>query len=158
MVSDDEVLAEIDAAFGRSPRPEHFTDYTHCDECAEHDDLLRSRDRASLQLTDINNPGWDPICFCSPEGIAYLMPALARFALKEPQEGTDWYGRQLLFHLYQGAEYNAFHASCSDQQRRAISSLLGHFVETRASLAEFDADDLLRAHEIWSRASELNRP
>lgn len=150
MVADAEILAVIDSAFGDAPRPEHFTNYTHCEECAEHDELLRNRDRNTLQRSDVNNPGWDPICFCSPEGLAYYMPALARFALQEPLHELDWYGAQLLFHLYQGANYNEFFNFCSPSQRKSVAALLAHFVETRATLAEFEADDLLRAHEIWS--------
>lgn len=77
MKNDAAILAVIDAEFGAVPRPEHFTDFTHCCECAEHDEALRSRDRASLRIEDVGNPGWDPLCFCSAEGIAYFFPALA---------------------------------------------------------------------------------
>src|SRR5262245_43226978 len=103
MPTDAQILTAIDAAFGAWPRPQHFTDYRHCCECAEHDELLRSRDRSTLLQADVGNAGWDPICFCSAEGIAYYFPALARFALAEPVPELDWYGWQLIFHLYYGA-------------------------------------------------------
>ena len=35
MATDDEVLALVTDVFA-GPRPEHFTNYTHCCECAEH--------------------------------------------------------------------------------------------------------------------------
>ena len=54
-------------AFLAEPLPDHFTDYTHCCECAEHDELLRARDRETLALEDVGNAGWDPICFVTAE-------------------------------------------------------------------------------------------
>ena len=63
--SDKTVLTKIIDAFASVAKPEHFTDYNHCEECAEHDELLRSRNRFSLQFADVGNPGWDPLCFTS---------------------------------------------------------------------------------------------
>jgi len=154
MPTDTDILALIDAAFGSAEKPEHFCDPTHCEECAEHDELLCTRDRATLRVEDVGNPGWDPICFSSPQGIAYYMPSLARLALDPPTHGFGWYGDQLLFHLYSGAEYNSFLTHCSPTQRVAVAALLSHFVESRTSLAErmTDVEELLRAHTIWSEA------
>jgi hypothetical protein len=151
MRTDDDILAEIAAAFGDCLRPEHFTNYTHCEECAEHDEVLRSRDLATLTVADVGNPGWDPICFCTPEGLAYYMPALSRLALAEPDPEYGWYGGQLVSHLWSGGEYNRFYEYCTAQQRRAVASLLSQFVESRAALvAELDADQILQAYERWS--------
>ena len=90
MSSDAQVLETIQQAFASSPRPRHFTNYTHCSECAEHDEVLRSRDVQTLRIEDVGNPGWDPICFISPEGFAYYVPALARLALAQPVEPHGW--------------------------------------------------------------------
>ena len=62
-MTDAQVLAALDAAFAGAHRPEHFTDFQHCEECKDHDELLRSRTRATLQLSDVDNPGWNPINF-----------------------------------------------------------------------------------------------
>ncbi|MTW23069.1 hypothetical protein [Allochromatium palmeri] len=102
------LLLRIDAAFGTVPRPEHFTNYLHCEECAEHDGLLRARDRQTLSLADVGNPGWDPLCFITPEGLAYYFPTLARLALAEPDTLYGWYADQFLFHLYWGYRDNVF--------------------------------------------------
>lgn len=56
-------------------RPEHFTDRNHCCECADHDDLLRSRNIDSLTIDDLGNPGWDPICFVTDKAFFYYFPA-----------------------------------------------------------------------------------
>ena len=154
MSTDTAVLAEIDSVFGDAIRPEHFTDFTHCEECAEHDSLLRMRDRASLRLEVVRNPGWDPICFCSAEGIAYYFPTLARFALAEPSPAYGWYAEQLLFHLYSGFTENRFFQYCSVTQRHAVAKLLAHIIESNGALIDSSAsaDDFLRCHELWSDA------
>lgn len=155
MSTDAAILAEIDATFGRVERPEHFTNFTHCEECAEHDELLRKRDRGTLGIEDVGNLGWDPICFCSPNGIAYYFPTLARLALAEQSfEQYDWYANQLLFHLYSGFTENAFFQYCGVAQRQAVAGFLAHIIETRASLIDLyaSADEFLRCHELWGDA------
>jgi len=152
MSTDADVLAEIDAAFGSASRPEHFTNYEHCCECAEHDELLRSRTRETLQIADVGNPGWDPICFTSPEGFAYYLPALARLALAPPSPDYGWYADQLLFHLYSGFKDNAYYRHCSAKERAAVAHLLEHLIETRAALIDeyVASDEFLRCHELWN--------
>ncbi len=149
MLSDSAILADIDGAFGAVTRPEHFTNFSHCEECAEHDELLRARTRESLSIEDVGNPGWDPLCFCSAEGFAYYFPALTRLALTA---GYDWYANQLLFHLYSGYGDNRFFQYCTLAQRQVIAAFIGHLIETRASAIEATAasDDFLRCYELWS--------
>lgn len=151
-MSDAEVLEAVRRAFSGCPRPEHFTNYTHCEECGEHDDLLLSRDVDSLQIEDVGNPGWDPICFVSPEGFAYLFPGLARLALNEPSPTHGWYGDQLLFHLTYKGQENRHLAHFTPQQRGAVVSFLRHLADTRAELADqyLCADTLLWAIDLWS--------
>jgi hypothetical protein len=152
--SDSEILEAVRAAFGGCPRPEHFTDYRHCEECREHDDLLRSRDPESLRIGDVDNPGWDPLCYISPEGFAYYMPALARLALDGSDADPGWYGPQLAFHLTYEGEDNRHRQSFSPPQRRAVAGLLAHLLETRVELAEenFCADELTQAIGLWSES------
>ena len=75
------VLEGIEAAFMSVSRPAHFTDYRHCDECCEHDETMRSRDLRTLQLDDVGQLGWSPICFLTPEGFRYYLPAFVRLGL-----------------------------------------------------------------------------
>ena len=44
MPDDGEILRSVQAAFARGERPEHSTDYLHCEEYTEHEGLLRARD------------------------------------------------------------------------------------------------------------------
>lgn len=154
-MTDADVLFELSAAFGTCERPEHFTDVRHCCECAEHDERLRSRDRISLRIEDVGNPGWDPLCFTSAEGLLYYMPALGRLALDEPTGGLDWYAPQLHFHLTYGDTENRLLLASSPAQRRAVVRLLRHIVGTRADLCERWAcrEDLLATAERWERAA-----
>jgi len=156
MQTDAQVLRTVKEAFATCRRPAHFTNYTHCEECAEHDELLRSRDSDSLSFDDVGNPGWDPICFVSPEGFSYYFPALARLALDGSDRTHDWYGSQLFFHLCYDGRQNSRFLACTPEQRRAVTALLRHLVETRAELADshLATDDLFQALEIWSDESE----
>lgn len=99
------------------PRPEHFTNFTHCSECAEHDETLRSHTPATIGLDQLGHPGWDPICFVSDAGFHYYMPALARLAV----DSTADYLQQFLFHLgYCPERIEALNG----EQRAAVLALL----------------------------------
>lgn len=152
MHSDASILQTVQQAFAERHRPEHFTHYEHCEECAEHDEVLRSRDIHSLSIEDVGNAGWDPICYTSPEGFAYYVPAFVRLALAEPTQPHGWYGTSLLFHLCHGGRRNERFLACTVEQRRAIVAFLRHLVETRSQVAEtyLCSDDLPRAIEYWS--------
>jgi hypothetical protein len=146
MKSDGTALSSIDQAFGGVPRPEHFHADLSDPEASEHDELLRSRDRDSLALSDVDNAGWDPICDAKPDAIAYFFPKLARFALATPPSPYDWYAYQLIFHLSYGAERNVFLMYCNRQQRKAVAGLLAHVLETRTDmLRELDSLEKFRA-------------
>src|SRR5215207_11413264 len=97
--SEEEVLELFSTVFGAVPRPEHFTNYTHCDECWEHDELLRSRTLQTLSIEDVGSQAWNPITMATPQGFAYYLPALARLALQPVPKDWDWYGYIILFEL-----------------------------------------------------------
>jgi len=152
MESDVGIIQLVQQAFAKRKRPEHFTNYKHCEECAEHDEVLRSRDIYSLKIEDVGNPGWDPICFTSPEGFAYYLSALVRLALADPVEPFGWYGSQLLFHLCSNGRRNDRVLACNPTERSAIVKFLQHLVETRSNLADSYrcSDQLFQALEYWS--------
>jgi uncharacterized protein DUF6714 len=151
MATDQEIIDAVRHAFAAEPRPEHFTDHTHCCECAEHDALLASRNLDCLRVEDVNNAGWDPICFVTAEGFRYYLPALVRLAF-ESASAEDWYLPQLLFHLIGDGPQNRRVVCCTAAQQQAIMAVLWHAVETRPALIVRYGieDDLQRALEIWS--------
>ena len=158
MNRDNEILRAVRIAFGGCPRPKHFTNYTHCEECQEHDDLLRSRDVDTLSLDDIGNPGWDPICFISPAGFAYYFPALARLALDAPDERGYSYLRQLFFHLQHDGRGNERWQHCTPKQRAVVSAFLRHVIDTRAAVLDgcASADDAFHALDAWASTPDPN--
>lgn len=155
-MNDSEALKKISDAFGTTPRPEHFTNYRHDPECAEHDELLRSRNLETLSLADVGNPGWNPICFVTEEGFKYWMPALARLALEPETEQDDWYLPQLLFHLNNRGRSNYHLAAASPQQRNAVMQFLVHIEDTRpAALLDKYAvkEELKLTIDLWASNS-----
>ncbi len=144
-----QLLTEAGRLF-TAEKPEHFTDYRHCCECAEHDETLRNTDIKQIGLAELGNPGWDPLCFCSADGMKYYLPALVRLSLDTVNE--DFYFAQLLFHLeYAGAE-NRLINSCSSMQRRFIADFLKFMIEQHPEQIEenFCSDEALRAYQLWS--------
>ena len=158
MNRDDEILRAIRIAFGDCRRPPHFTNYTHCKECQEHDDVLRGHNIDTLSLDDVGNPGWDPICFISPQGFAYYFPALARLALASADDQEDQYLPQLLFHLQPDGRGNERWQYCSPEQRTAVAAFLRHAIDTRAELLDnyTRADDALLALDAWASTPKSN--
>jgi len=151
--NDCKALDRFSQAFSACPRPEHFTDLDHCTECAEHDETLRSRTPETLTVEDVGNPGWDPICFISPEGFAYFLPGLARLAFEDSPIG--WYGTQFFWHLISNGPNNERFVHCSQEQRDAVAEFLAYLIETKGGRIEADCavDDAMRAFEIWSGKS-----
>ena len=137
------------------PKPIHFGNYRHCDECAVHDETLSAFDVDSIGLSQLGNPGWDPLCFSSTEGLMYYMPALIGLTMDTIDNPRENYLDQLLFHLIKDGMGNSLVTACSKLQRAFITDFLAHLLENHCSQIEegvFASDDILRAHEIWSAA------
>ena len=143
-----EILREAIKLFEDVPRPEHFTDYTHCCECAEHDETLRGESIATLSYDSLR-PGWDPLCFITPEGFQYYFPALVRLALEGT--GENYFIDQLVFHLELDGKRNTRYLQFTPEQRSFVVKLLSYLVETRAGEIEknLDSDALFRTMEVW---------
>jgi hypothetical protein len=134
-------------------KPAHFTNYKHCCECAEHDETLLNSDIDSIGLEQLGNPGWDPLCFCSPEGFIYYMPALVRLTLDTIENPQESYVDQLVFHLIRDGSGNDLVKVASDEQRRFVSNFLEFLtINYSAQLDDgtFTRDDIMKAHAIWS--------
>jgi len=134
------------------PKPAHFSDYKHCCECAEHDQTLLTFDVDSVGLAELGNPGWDPLCFSSAEGLMYYLPALIRLTLDTMDDPRDAYLDQMLFHLVYDGPNNRLVSACSKEQREFVADFLEYLMETYCSQIDervFTSDEILRAHEIW---------
>lgn len=135
-----------------SDKPEHFTDYKHCEECLEHDETLLKGSIDTIGLQELGNPGWDPICFSNAEGIKYYMPAFIRLSLETMKD--DFYLAQFLFHLEYDGTNNKLLMACSTEQRDFIARFLEHLILNNTSELEYhhSEDDALRVCELWSNA------
>jgi hypothetical protein len=80
--SDDEVIARTYSVFAAAPRPDHFTNHRHCEECKDYDDFWLPITRESLSADDIGDC-WTAVTFLQPEGFRYVLPALVRLALED---------------------------------------------------------------------------
>ena len=135
------------------PKPEHFTNYHHCCECAEHDATLLAYDVDSIGVQQLGNPGWDPLCFASPEGFLYYVPALIRITLDTIDKPQERYLDQMLFHLIRDGKDNDVVRACSPEQRAFIAGFLEYVMEqygTAMDECTFLSDDILKAYDIWS--------
>ena len=152
MTGDENVLAAIDDAFGSIPRPEHFTNFEHCCECAEHDAALLAVDPLDIDHDAVGSAAWDPVTFATPGAFAYLLPGLARLALGAPHSQWGWYGEQLLAQLTRDGRDNERVLAMTAKQRAAVCSLLDHLLETRAELvADYGLEaDLLTVFDYYS--------
>jgi hypothetical protein len=134
------------------PKPVHFTDNQHCCECSEHDETLTTFDVDSIGLQQLGNPGSDPLCFSSTEGLMYYMPALVRLTLDTIYTSQVTYLDQLLFHLIQDGAGNRLVSACNKEQREFVADFLEYLIADCSSQIEagvFSVDNILKAHEIW---------
>ena len=102
------IIEQINLAFGKVPRPKEFVNNPyHCEECGEHNDTLSQTNRDEIGLKELNNPGWDPICFVKPQAFLYYFPALVRLVFDD--KSNNEYLWQFLFHCtYEGTESRLF--------------------------------------------------
>jgi Family of unknown function (DUF6714) len=123
------------------PKPEHFTTYRHCCECAEHDETLLAYDVNTIGGEQLGNPGWDPLCFVSPEGFLYYLPALIRITLDTMDKPQERYLDQLLFHLIRDGKDHELVRACSPEQRVFVAEFLAYLIEQYS--AEMSVSHLL---------------
>ncbi|MEM9314617.1 MAG: hypothetical protein AAGA95_08320 [Pseudomonadota bacterium] len=136
-----------------APKPVHFTDFRHCCECEEHDETLRGSSVDIIGLAELGNPGWDPLNFCTVEGLDYYFPALVRLSL-DTVDTDAFYFEQLLFHLENGGRGNRLYLHASKRQRAFVASFLEHMITAFPSQLEANgcADDALRTYALWFNA------
>jgi hypothetical protein len=142
-------LEESKALFA-APKPEHFTDHQHCEECFEHDQTLLNSTIDDIGMEELGNPGWDPMCFVEPAGFIYYFPTLVRLCLESSEERS--YIGQFLFHINYDGPQNRYVLAFSEAQRRFVVRFLDHLLETRAELIALygEEDELFTAIRIWS--------
>ncbi len=102
-------------------RPENFGNFDHCQECAEYNQILKSKDLDSISLGDLEPHS--PMSFYSDVGKKFYMPALIRICLENPDE--HFYFSDLLYILEGNGKGNSLFTSCNEEQREFV----GNFIE-----------------------------
>lgn len=131
-------------------KPEHFTDYNHCQECYEHDQTLRNADIDSIGMAELGNIGWYPLWFTDAEGVKYYMLALIRLALETIDDEFNFYFDQLLSHL-EDELGEKLRLACNQEQRRFIHRFVEFVIsQYPKQLAEqLCEDEAQKVAEIW---------
>lgn len=139
-------------ALFKAEKPEHFTDFTHCPECEEHDQTLLSKTVLTIGMEELGNPGWDPICFCDEIGIKYFTPALVRLSLETAN--SEFYFTQFLNRLIWDGRNNRYYLACTPDQRDFIANFIGYMIEEYSSEIEdfCYTEEALQAYRIWSKS------
>lgn len=152
----NQILSQAHKTFKLSHPPKTFIRGTcSCDECMEHEVVMQQFDPADLPLAQLNNPGWDPICFASDEAFTYLMPGLVKLVLDD----TEDYVQQFVFHVEQPDRLAAF----SPEQAQTLIHVFDFLVLNKAQELDdtFVVNDLLRTKEqleITAGVSRTKRP
>jgi len=144
------LIDEATQIFGKVPRPEHFTDYTHCSECAEHDSTLRAHTAETITREALGHAGWDPMTFATDSGFRYYLPALIRMALTGSDD--DYYIDQFLSQVIRDGPRNSRWCACTVEERAVVHKALVWLLEERTADVDnwLDADRLMQAIDIWS--------
>ena len=130
-------------------RPNFFVEPPHDLEGREHNATLMSSSIESIGIPELGNQGWDPLCFCSEEGMKYFFPALIRLSIETIKD--DFYFEQLLFHLGYQEQENRFLKSCSKEQKEYISIFLDFMINNHAEEIDYNlsTDSAIDVHQLW---------
>lgn len=152
------IINDAYRAFSSFSRPEHFTDYTHCDECEEHDNTMRSCSLSEIGSNHVGNPGWSPIPFFTEQAFGYVMPRLLELALTN---GINAHGEPFVFQyllaLTPLPEHRKFNNFTPEQAAVVLKSLyyirdhMGAVVEN-----ECCQNDLTDAIALWEAIAPNN--
>lgn len=121
-MSGDWIVSEAYRAFSGFARPEHFTDHTHCEECAEHDETMRSRSLGEIGIHQVGNPGWSPIPLLTERAYGYVLPRLVELALNS-KPYPDSFVFSYLLALTPSPEHRKFDYFTPDQRSIVLQSL-----------------------------------
>jgi hypothetical protein len=148
-MTQEEIISEVQEAFGHLRRPDMFLRGTcGCEECLEHEAEMQTFPPDNLPLGKLDNPGWDPICFASNEAFAYFAPGLVNLVLNH----ADDYIQQFIFHAEQPERLAAF----TPEQARALVHVLDFLVlhEAKALENNLVIDELNRTRNKLEQGAE----
>lgn len=147
-----EFVEQARVVFGKARRPKHFTSL-HCDECIEHDEEMRPFNNDTLTLKPLGHPGWNPICFLTPEAFRYFMPGLIRIQIEElmtpAEQNHGFWNLFLIDYSLSAAESTQFSLLTSDEVA-FVAKFYTAFLACPGCTALFDwSGNLEKAAAAW---------
>lgn len=82
-IDKDDLVENAFKAFSEFEKPEHCTNYEHCEECAEHDQTLIKKTKTNLSIEDVGTVCWGPVPFMTMQALMYFMPRLIELAVNK---------------------------------------------------------------------------
>lgn len=150
-MSRDEIINDAYRAFSNFSRPEHFTNYAHCEECAEHDETMRSCSLSDIGSNQVGNPGWSPIPFLTEQAYGYVMPRLLELALNNSfNNDNDPFVFQYLLALTPSPEHRTLDYFTPEQATVILNSLY-YIRDHMATVIENECceSNLVEAITLW---------
>lgn len=149
-----EAYKQLLRVFESRERPDHFTDYTHCEECAKHDATLQRRNNDTISFSDVGNISNTPIFFITVEGFLYFLPGLARLA-SSAEDDNEYFLDTFLTHLDNESRRSAM----TKHERIALAKYLNKLKQEigesiKLNLDEEDLDELI----IWLSREKKGHP
>lgn len=139
-------------AFENFKRPDHFTDYTHCGECCEHDEVMRSKPLSEIGAEEFGSEGWSPIPFLTDEAYGYVLPRLIEHTLTNGENSCgDPFVFQYLLAINPSSDYRDFDQFTKEQVSVIRESL--HYIKNNMMIVienECCEDSLNAALEKWN--------
>ena len=124
-------------AFSHFEKPEHATNYQHCEECAEYDETLSLVSQRDLSIEQIGTVCWGPVPFLTPEATAYYMPRLIELAAAGvDNKDRDPYFTQFINSVSAGPTNQQYSLFGAEQNLAVASALL--FIKHRFYSSEYD--------------------
>jgi hypothetical protein len=152
----EHIVREAYRAFGTFTRPEHFTDHTHCPECAEHDQTMRSRPLSGIGVVQLGNPGWSPVPFLTEQAYGYVMPRMIELAVSSSVERpAESFVFAYLLALTPAPEHRRLDYFTREQTAAVLQSL-HHMRDQMMPVIEQQCceSDLAEAIEKWTKLHE----
>jgi hypothetical protein len=72
----------LDEVCSGVPRPEHFTNHPHCDECFAADEFFLGHTPVSLGVVS-DFPETLPLSFLTDDGFRYMLPGIVRMLVRD---------------------------------------------------------------------------
>lgn len=147
----DETIKALYEEFSVYERPEHFTDYKHCDECEEHNNTMKSASLDTLCSEHLGCIGYAPFSFLTEHALAYYLPRIIELAsIGELNIHGEPFVLQVVLQLYPTNNYDRFTRYTKSQCHAVYEALCYTNATQYDVLREYHYDsDMEAAIQYW---------